>query len=254
MSDLGTGLTLIQGDALKVLASIEVGSIDAVITDVPYGETSLKWDRWPTGWLAAVAPLLKPTGSLWCFGSMRMFLDHAEEFREHFAFGQDLVWEKQNGSGLHNDRFRRVHECITHWVPKASKWGEVFKVPVKTNDATARTVRRKTRPAHWGAIGTDRVFTSEDGGPRLMRSVIAMRNCHGRAIHPTQKPEDIVEPLLRYSVPPGGLVLDPFAGSGTTLAVARSLGMRCIGIEADPKHYQSACDRLRGSLPLGGAA
>lgn len=246
-------ITTVEGDALKHMAKLEQGSFDAVITDVPYGETSLKWDRWPTGWLAAVLPLLKSSGSLWCFGSMRMFLEHAAEFTEHFRFVQDIVWEKQNGSGFHADRFKRVHECVTHWVPSGSKWAGTFKAPVTTPDATARSVRRKKRPAHWGEVG-EHTFTSIDGGPRLMRSVVTVRNCHGRALHPTQKPEDIVEPLLRYSVPPGGNVLDPFMGSGTTLLVARTLGMHATGIEADPRHYATACDRLHGTLALGGAA
>lgn len=240
--------TTIEGDSLVIMGGLPRGHFDAIVTDVPYGETSLRWDRWPTGWLALAAPLLKPSGSLWCFGSMRMFIEHADEFREHFRFVQDLIWEKQNGSGLHADRFRRVHEVITHWVPRGSKWADTFKAPVTTNDATARTVRRKQRPAHWGAIGNQHTFTSEDGGPRLMRSVISMRNMHGRAVHPTQKPEDLVEPLLRYSVPPGGCVLDPFMGSGTTLLVARALGMSSTGIEANAEHYRAAIARLGGSL------
>lgn len=246
-------ITTLAGDALLHMLGLSTESFDAVITDVPYGETSLKWDRWPSGWLARVAPLLKPSGSLWCFGSMRMFLEHGAEFTEHFRFVQDLVWEKQNGSGSAADRFRRVHECVTQWVPKGTKWADTFKAPVKTADATRRQVRRKTKPAHWSAIESHS-YESHDGGPRLMRSVITVRNCHGRAVHPTQKPEDIVEPLLRYSVPPGGRVLDPFMGSGTTLLVARSLGMSATGIEADPVHYATACDRLRGTLALGGAA
>lgn len=246
-------INTIQGDALASMREMSAGTFDAVITDPPYGETSLKWDRWPRGWLAACLPLLKPTGSLWCFGSMRMFIEHAAEFTEHFRFVQDIVWEKQNGSGSAADRFRRVHECVTHWVPKGSKWGDTYKLPVTTPDATAKQVRRKTKPAHWSAID-EHQYVSFDGGPRLMRSVIAVRNCHGRAVHPTQKPEDIVEPLLRHSVPPGGLVLDPFMGSGTTLLVARSLGMAATGIEADPQHYESACDRLHGTLALGGVA
>ena len=249
---LGPGITLIHGDALKVLPTIAPGSIDAVIADVPYGETSLKWDRWPAGWLELRLPLLKPSGSLWCFGSMRMFLDQRDAFRG-WRFVQDLVWEKQNGSASQADRFRRVHECVCQFVPENAAWGDIFKAPVTTPDAVARQVRRKQRPTHWGAIESHD-YESHDGGPRLMRSVIAVRNMHGRAIHPTQKPEAIVEPLLRYSVPPGGLVLDPFAGSGTTLAVARSLGMRCIGIEANATYVEAATDRLRGTLALGGAA
>ena len=56
-------------------------------------------------------------------------------------------------------------------------------------------------------------YTSEDGGPRLMRSVIEENNCHGCAVHPTQKPVNLLMPLIKYSCPPGGTVLDLFAGS-----------------------------------------
>jgi site-specific DNA-methyltransferase (adenine-specific) len=74
--------------------------------------------------------------------------------------------------------------------------------------------------------------------------VIQVRNCHGYAIHPTQKPEGIIRPILSYSVPPGGTVVDCFAGSGTTLVVARELGMKAIGIEAD----EAACAGIVGRL------
>lgn len=245
-------ITTLHGDAMRLMRDLQPGSYDAIVTDPAYGETSLKWDRWCTGWLDLALPLLKPSGSLWCFGSMRMFIEQAAEFAS-WRFVQDLVWEKQNGTSSTADRFRRVHEHATQWVPKGSKWADTFKAVVTTPDATARTTRRKTRPAHWGEIESH-TYVSEDGGPRLMRSVIAVRNCHGRALHPTQKPEDIVEPLLRYSVPPGGLVLDPFMGSGTTLLVARSLGMSATGIEADPTHFTTASDRLAGTLAFGGAA
>src|SRR5207253_5557653 len=66
-------------------------------------------------------------------------------------------------------------------------------------------------------------YTSEDGGPRLMRSVLKVRNEHGRAIHPTQKPLELLRPMVRYSCPPGGLVLAPFSGSAAVeVAAVRS--------------------------------
>lgn len=84
----------------------------------------------------------------------------------------------------------------------------------------------------------------------MMRSVLFVRNCHGMAVHPTQKPEGIIEPLLRFSCPPGGLVLDPFAGSGTTLLVARRLGLRAVGFEISPEYCELALGRLSSTLPL----
>lgn len=242
------GIRVEHGNAMELMDREPAGTYDAVVTDPPFGETSLEWDKWPRGWVEKASRLLKPSGSLWCFGSMRMFLAEAGDF-DGLRFVQDLVWEKQNGSSFIADRFRRVHEHAVQWVPKASKWADTFKAPVMTNDATARTSRRKKRPAHWGEIESH-TYVSVDGGPRLMRSVLAVRNMHGRAQHPTQKPEGIMEPLLRYSVPPGGVVLDPFAGSGTTLVVARSLGMRAVGFEADAGHHGEMVNRLRSTLAL----
>ena len=77
-----------------------------------------------------------------------------------------------------------------------------------------------------------------------MGSVIYARSCHGYAVNETQKPEDIVAPLVLYSVPEGGLVVDCFAGSGTTLAVARKTGRRAIGIEKRESQCRAIVDRL----------
>lgn len=118
-------------------------------------------------------------------------------------------------------------------------WKSLHKAPVYRHDATARTVRRKKRPPHWGRID-DSVYLSTDGGPRLERSVIRVRSCHGRAVHPTQKPEGIIFPLLAYSVPEGGSVLDPFMGSGATGHASRAAGLRFTGIEADERYCELA--------------
>jgi DNA modification methylase len=66
----------------------------------------------------------------------------------------------------------------------------------------------------------------------------------GNKLHPTQKPLSALTPLISAFCPPGGIVLDPFAGSGSTLAAARKLGRRFIGFEIDPQHYRTATTRL----------
>jgi site-specific DNA-methyltransferase (adenine-specific) len=224
-------------------------SFDCIMVDPPYGETSLKWDRWVDGWPSMVRRLLKPTGSMWVFGSMRMFLEHVGEFSD-YRFSHEIVWEKHNGSGFFKDRFRRVHEHACHFYCSDAKWAEVYKLPQMTNDARARVVRKKGRPAQWiGATG-ETTYRSEDGGPRLMRSVIYSRSEHGSALHPTQKPISIVEPLLLYACPRGGNVLDCFAGSGTTGLVARRNGINATLIEAHEEYVQVIRRRLDDDAPL----
>lgn len=236
---------LYLGKMEKILPTLNI-SADACIADPPYAETSLSWDSWVHGWPTIVAA---HSDSMWCFGSMRMFTDRWNEF-EIWKLSQDVVWEKQNGSGFHADRFKRVHELALHFYQ--GRWSQIFHETPVTLDARKKVTRRKGRPAHTGQIDNPR-FTSEDGGPRLRRSVLHVRNTHGRAIHPTQKPIGILSPLVEYSVPMGGLVLDPFAGSGSTLLTARSLGRRAIGIEANEEYCERAAKRLAEPDLFGGA-
>jgi len=243
--------TIYHGDCRRLLYSIDTTPVGAVIADPPYGETSLPWDRWQPGWTRAVAEVVALACPLWCFGSMRMFLGHVSDFAD-WSLAQDIVWEKHNGSSSAADRFKRVHEHALQWY--RGPWDDVWRRPVTTPDATKRQVRRKQRPPQWGEIA-GHTYQSEDGGPRLARSVIKVRSCHGHALHPTEKPLGILDPLLRYSLPPGGTVLDPFAGSGSTLVAAREAGYRAIGIEADERYCEIAAARLaQGVLALGGAS
>lgn len=220
------------GDCREILPTLPAGVADAVVTDPPYGDTSLSWDRRVDGWILSVGHVLKPAASIWVFGSLRSLVPVFDAMERHgFRYSQDIVWQKQNGTGFHNDRFRRVHEHAVLFYRGA--WADVYKAPQVTLDAVAKQVRRKTQPTHTGDIGRGH-YVSEDGGPRLMTSVIAVRNEHGRALHPTQKPVEILDPLVRYSVPPGGIVLDPFLGSGSTALAALRSGRHWIGCELDP--------------------
>lgn len=195
-------ITVLHGDCRKLLPDMGEAFADCCIADPPYGDTSLNWDRKVEGWIPAVAHALKPNGSLWVFGSIRFLAPlFAELEAAGFKYAQDIVWEKQNGTGFHADRFKRVHEHAVQFY--RGPWAEVYKQPQFSNDATARTVRRKVRPAHFGHIEAG-AYSSVDGGPRLLRSVLYAKNEHGNAIHPTQKPLEVVLPLVAYSCPQGG--------------------------------------------------
>lgn len=236
------GITLYHGDFREIASSIEA-TADAVIADPPYCETRLDWDRWPEGWVQACEGLAP---ALWCFGSMRMFLDRRDDF-SGWTLAQDLVWEKHNGSSLHADRFRRVHEHAVHFY--RGSWADLYKLPVTEHSDHPRSrLMRNRKPAHFAQVDPGGVY--EYGGRRLMRSVIPVASCHGYAVNETQKPEGIVDPLLCYSVPPGGSVIVPFAGSGTDLYVARSHGLRAVASELRESQCEEIAKRLSGSLSL----
>src|SRR5690606_17256577 len=91
--DTDAGLQLHLGDMRDVLPALGPQA-DLLGAAPPYAETWLEWDRWPDGWPALAATV---ASSMWCFGSMRMFLDRAPEFAD-WKLSQDVVWEKPNGS------------------------------------------------------------------------------------------------------------------------------------------------------------
>ncbi len=223
-----------HADMRQVLPLIHENSLDCAIVDPPYQQTSLAWDKRVPGWPALVRRTLKASGSMWVFGSLRLFMETAPEFAG-WRMSHEVIWEKHNGAGFFNDRFRNVHEIAAHFYKSDVPWKQVYKQPQFTLDATARTVRRKKKPAHWTGVRGPTVYTAQDGGPRLARSVQYVRNEHGQKKgHPTAKPEALIEMLLQYCCPPGGYVLDPFAGSGVVGVVAERLNRTALLVEADP--------------------
>jgi site-specific DNA-methyltransferase (adenine-specific) len=231
------GVTLYHGDMRAIVPTLDT-TFDCAVTDPPYAETPLAWDRWPDGWPDILAPA---TRSLWCFGSMRMFLKRRDDFAR-WRMSQDIVWEKQNGSGFATDRLKRVHEHAVHWY-RGPWWQIHHDTPTVPGSArpSAPFGRKADRAAHTGSIGESGYVY---GDTRLMRSVIFAKSMHHRAMHPTEKPVEILTPLIEYACPPGGTVLDPFAGSGSTAAAARATGRRAVLIEADERYCEIIACRL----------
>lgn len=184
---------------------------------------------------------LPTDASLWCFGSARMFLEHVGDFTG-WRYAQEQLWLKRNGTGPGvQGRLARIHEWAYHWY--RGRWGALHhdweRETVFTKDKSAR------RPA--SAVSHRRDFAMSayvDDGTRLRRSVIEAPSVRGQRRHQDEKPVAVVAPLVQECVPPGGLVLDPFAGTGTTGVAALMLGRRAVLIEADEAMCEIAATRL----------
>jgi site-specific DNA-methyltransferase (adenine-specific) len=230
-------VTLYLGDMRQVLPALRV-TADAIVTDPPYGETGLPWDRWPAGWVTVAAGAAR---SMWCFGSLRMLLAHHSEFTASgWKLSQDVIWEKPTGTGMATDRFRRVHEIAAHWYQ--GQWREISHDTPRTPGSSPD---RHTRARAGGGqhLGTTRSTTYHDDGTRLARSVQFAPSVRG-GLHPTEKPAALLGLLISYACPPGGVIIDPFAGSGAALDAARMSGRRAIGIEAHQPYAEAAARRL----------
>ncbi|WP_327436122.1 DNA methyltransferase [Streptomyces sp. NBC_01201] len=242
--DRDAGVTLYVGDCREILPTLPERP-DACVTDPPYGETAAAWDRWPDGWVKAVGDVLPPAASLWCFGSARMFLEQRDEFAG-WRFAQEALWVKRNGSGPGSrDRLVKVHEWAYHWYRGA--WGDLHhEWERERTTANKGTVRKASRSAEHQRDG--RATSWQDDGTRQPRSVtflIEAPSVRYRKRHQDEKPLAAVEPLIREGTPPGGLVLDPMAGSGTVAEAAVMCGRRAVLIEQDVASADVIVQRLQ---------
>ncbi|TMR11053.1 site-specific DNA-methyltransferase [Nonomuraea turkmeniaca] len=242
------GVELYLGDMREVLPALDVHPV-ACVADPPYGETANEWDAWPDGWVDAVAKVLPNSASLWCFGSARMFLDRRDEFTA-WKFAQEALWVKRTGTGpTSRDRLVKLHEWAYHWyrgrwTDLHHEWERVRADPaaVARNGGAAR---RTAGIAHRGEYASAPTWT--DDGTRQPLSVtylIEAASVRYQKRHPDEKPLAVVEALVRECTPPGGLVLVPFAGSGSELLAARLLGRRAVGIERHEPYAEEIAKRL----------
>lgn len=241
-------MTILTGDCRDLMPAH--GSFDLILADPPYGDTALAWDRRVDGWLACAHQALAPNGSLWVFGSLRLFMETSDQFKAAgWRYVQEIIWEKTFGTNFHADRFKRVHELIVQFRCNDVLWRDVHNDVQTVRSPVARVSIRTKNPAHTGKIGPDH-YVREAGGPRIMRTVILQRNCRGYAIRPTQKPVPLLEILIRTRCPPGGLVGDWFAGSGAAGEACRLTGRRYLGCEIDADMAERARARIASVLPF----
>lgn len=225
-----------------------------VLADPPYQQTGLAWDRWPAGWPEAVAAAALPSASMFCFGSLRMFLRHRDEFTGQWRVAQERVWEKANGSGPGAlDRFLPVHELHVHFTSRGGLWRDVFRscAALRVPAPTGSLVRNRRRLADQGEHRSGGEYGSRpyiDDGTRLRRSVERHASVRGRGVNETEKPVEFIEPAARYACPPGGVVLVPFAGSGAEVAAALRAG--CEVVAYDVREDQCEATALRAQAIL----
>ena len=213
---------LIHGDSLTVLRQMEPESVDAIITDPPYGinyvsptGARIQNDTAPFIWFLYDAfRVLKPgssgRGTLVCFTRwdvQQVFIDAIR--LAGFIVKSEVIWDKmQHGMGDLKSQFAPSHENI------------IFAVKGKFSF-----------PGH------------------RPKDLITHRKLPGsQMIPPTEKPVPLLADLITAVTKPGDLILDPFAGSGSTLVAAKKTGRRFTGIELDDVHYAKAQRRIEETV------
>lgn len=236
-------------DALQGLARIPDGSVDLLIADPPYGlgkdygndSDKLAADdylRWTERWIAAALPKLKPNGSLYIFLTWRYAPEIFVMLKRRMTMINEIIWDRRVPSmGGSTRRFSSVHDTIGFFAKAKDYYFDLDAVRIPY-DAETKKVRSRSIfvGAKWLEVGYN---------PKDVWSVSRLHREHPeRADHPTQKPLEIVERMIKASCPPDGVVLDPFMGSGTTAVAAKRCGRRFAGFELNSDYCRLIENRL----------
>lgn len=244
-------------DCLDFLRGLPDGSARLVFADPPYNTAREDWDSFPTmsaytrwcdDWLAEVHRVLAPDGTAYVCGFSEILAEVKVASAARFAGGcRWLVWSYRNKANLGGD-WGRSHESVLHLRKGRRFVMNVDAVRVPYNAHTTRYPERvqAVSSQYGGGVRRDRWVPHPLGAkPRDVLEIPTI--CNGMAEktdHPTQKPMALLRRLVAASSDAGDLVVDPFAGSGTTLAAAAALGRRWAGADADPRYVALARARL----------
>lgn len=249
---------MIWGDVFKALAQVEDSTIDLIFADPPYnigkkfGQFKDSWPsdiayaEWCFEWLELCLRKLTPKGSIYVMTSTQAMPHIDLWLRERVSILSRIIWH-YDSSGVQAKRyFGSLYEPILFAVRDPDKY--VFNAADIEVEARTGAVRklidyRKATPAPYK---TKKIPGNAWYIPRVRFKMPEYEE------HPSQKPEALLERIIRASSNPGDLVLDPFAGSFTTCAVAKRLGRRSIGIEAQEQYIKIGLRRLDLATEFGG--
>ena len=248
---------LFFGDCLEEMKKIEDNSIDLILCDLPYGTTACSWD--------SVIPfkllweqynrIIKLNSSILLFGS--------EPFSTHLRMSSfkmyryDYYWVKTKPSLYQHAKNRPMKSVETISVFSKSKWGHKSQLKERMNYYPQGVVSsgKKIVNKNYNAgrtVGTrdnqiGKEYESYTGFPN---DVLKYPNVVGKkCIHPTQKPVELLEYLIKTFTNQNELVLDNCMGSGSTGVAAIKTNRKFIGIEKDKKYFDIAKERIENSSP-----
>ena len=225
------------GDCLELMNDIPDGSIDMILCDLPYGTTKNKWDS-----VIPFEPLweqynrvIKDNGAIVLFSQMPFTVDLVASNYKDFRY--EWIWEKLSASGhLNANRMpMKKHENILVFYKKLPTYNPQF------TEGKPYVATYSTHSSNYGKQ-KDNITTINDG-KRYPVDIIKFNN--DRGLHPTQKPVELLEYLIKTYTNEGEIVLDNCMGSGSTGVACMNTGRRCIGFELDKQYFDIASERLQ---------
>jgi len=236
--NINKDIKIINGDCLIEMKNIEDKSIDLVLCDLPYGITKNKWDivlDFDKLW-NEYERIIKNNGIIILFGNQpftsKLILSNLKMFK------YTLVWEKNKFSDFLNAKKKilKIHEDIVIFYKKSGVYNPQFTYdkPYKRSN-TQKSIDKQT---NYNEYKESKMIESVDG-KRYPTSVLFFNRVEN-GLHPTQKPVELLEYLIKTYSNENSLVLDNCMGVGSTLIACMNTKRKCIGIEINNDYYNIA--------------
>jgi len=247
----GGNSCILLGDSLKILKSIRGNSVNLIFADPPYnigkdfGNNIDRWDtkecyiNWCKEWIIECMRILKDDGTMY-FMTATQFMPYLDVFAsENYNVLSRIIWSYDSSGGQSKKMFGSLYEPIL-MINKSKNNSYTFNaneilIEAKTGAKRGLIDYRKNPPQPYN---TQKVPGNVWDFSRVRFRMDEYEN------HPTQKPEKLLERIVKVSSNKGDIVLDPFAGSFTTIAVASKLERYGVGIELNPEYYKIGLRRL----------
>lgn len=235
--------TLICGDCMEVLPTLEDKNVNLILADPPFGTTSNAWDK--TLDMDAIWPHIRrvrtPAAATLLFAQQPFASDLISGNRREYRY--EWIYCKRSPVGFFWSHHMplRAHELILTFYARLPTYNPQMQSGGKPY-VRIQTADKKTTNYH-----PCNAYTTISDGRRYPTDVLSGFEMQ-RGAHPTQKPTDLLAYLIRTYTDPGDMVLDFCMGSGSTCVAALEEGRRAIGIELDKGYYETAVRRCREAL------
>ena len=239
-------MTLLQGDCLELMEDIPDKSIDLILCDLPYGTTRNSWDEvipFDKLW-AQYNRIIKDNGAILLFAQGKFYVNLVSSNMKMFRY--DLVWDKELVSGFLNAKRMplRRHEQVAVFYKHLPTYNPQFTQGKPLHSKGTAYQTKELTNNNYGdfkATDDDRAGSTE----KYPTSIIKFQKPHPSVcVHPTQKPIELLEYLIKTYTNEGDTVLDNCMGSGSTGVACKNTDREFIGMELDEKYYKIACERL----------
>ena len=243
---------IVCGDAFDLLGRLPEARFDLLFADPPYNltkafgketfrnRTSDEYEVWLDSWLSLCVPLLRPTASVYICGDWRSGAAIQRVGAKYFKLQNRITWEREKGRGA-KANWKNTAEDI--WFFTVSDKFTFNLDDVKVRRKVLAPYKENGAPKDWEAEADGNY---RDTHPSNIWTDISVPfwSMPENTDHPTQKPEKLLAKIILASTNAGDMILDPFAGSGTTAVTAKKLGRRFVAIESDEQYCLLAQKRL----------